>query len=182
MSPFYKGRRKVRDLSDRTPEEQKEYYRNRLLYYLERLRTLREARQFLKEIGCPPDWADELVQMAEEYRFLDDAAYARSYVADALKIRHASRRQIRYQLRLKGIQPELAEEALEECPVSDEETAAYLVSRRLKDPSDEAACTKCASFLIRRGFTYETVKKVLPQAEPEDDASFEENSSFEQPK
>ena len=66
MSGFGKKKKRVRDLSGYSEEERKEYYKNRLLYYLERRKTEQEAARHLRELGCPEELQEELLRLLEE--------------------------------------------------------------------------------------------------------------------
>ena len=66
MSGFGKKKKRTRDLSGYSEEELKEYYKNRLLYYLERRKTEKEAARHLRELNCPEELQEELLAFARE--------------------------------------------------------------------------------------------------------------------
>lgn len=107
-------RKKKIDLSQKTPEEQKEYYKNRMLQYLSRRRTSWEIQEYLEKLGCSKEMAEELTSFAENYGFADDEEYVRCYIRDASSLKHRSRRRIRYDLLQKGVGREIIDQLMEE--------------------------------------------------------------------
>ena len=72
MSGFGKKKKRTRDLSGYSEEERKEYYKNRLLYYLERRKTEKEAARHLRELDCPEELQEELLACATQSAQLDN--------------------------------------------------------------------------------------------------------------
>ncbi len=155
--------RKKTDLSEKTPEEQKEYYKNRMLHYLGRRKTLREIRDYLKKLGCPGEITEELVAFSQEYGFADDEEYARCYIRDSAFLRHRSRRRIEYDLMQKGIRRDMIERLIEEEAPPEEEAIRWLMTRRLSGGSDPEACRRMGAYLQARGFSYEMIRRVMEE-------------------
>ncbi len=167
MSGFGKKKKRTRDLSGYSEEELKEYYKNRLLYYLERRKTEKEAARHLRELNCPEELQEELLAFAREYRFIDDEEYARSFIRDAAGLKHHSCRRIRYDLMQKGLSKELIDLVMETEAPSDEEAASALVRKRLSDPEDPEARRKCGNYLQAHGFSYDVIERVLRRSDGE---------------
>lgn len=157
------GRKKTPDLSSMSAEEQKAYFQNKMLNLLSRRKTEEEVRQYLKKQQCPEEIADTLIAMALDYRFIDDEAYARDYIEDSRTLKNRSRKEVRYELMHKGISADILDAAFEETLLSDEDTAAQIIRKRLKDPDDAQERVKLASYLVRRGFSYEIVSRLLKE-------------------
>ena len=145
MRSFAGRRKKTRDLSGYSQEELKEYYKNRMLYYL-------------LSMGCEEEMADELMEFSEEYRFTDDEEYARCFIRDSSQIKHHSIKRIRYDLQQKGVDRAVIDRIIEEVGPSDEEAAISLIQKKLKDPNDEDARKKCGAYLQNHGFSYDTIE------------------------
>lgn len=156
-------RKKKIDLSQKTPEEQKEYYKNRMLQYLSRRRTSWEIQEYLEKLGCSKEMAEELTSFAENYGFADDEEYVRCYIRDASSLKHRSRRRIRYDLLQKGVGREIIDQLMEEEAPSEEETIRWLVTHRLSDPSDPEACRHMGAYLQTHGFSYELIQHVMKE-------------------
>ena len=158
MRSFAGRRKKTRDLSGYSQEELKEYYKNRMLYYLSRRKTTQEVRKYLLSLGCEEEMADELMEFSEEYRFTDDEEYARCFIRDSSRIKHHSIKRIRYDLQQKGVDRAVIDRIIEEVGPSDEEAAISLIQKKLKDPNDEDARKKCGAYLQNHGFSYDTIE------------------------
>lgn len=111
--------------------------------------------------GYEPEEVSTVVREFLENRWLDDVRYARTLVrqqAGAGK----SRKQIQESLRRKGIDPEIAGEALgEEYPEDlEEELVDRLAEKYLRSSRPPSRQTLTAR-LVSRGFRYGVVKKCL---------------------
>ncbi|HID11107.1 MAG TPA: RecX family transcriptional regulator, partial [Candidatus Latescibacteria bacterium] len=101
----------------------------------------------------------------EELGLLDDKEFARAWVEERLRLRPRWRRALREELARKGISREVVEEALHEglFGVEEYEVAERLLrgmERRYRNLDPERALRRMQDFLLRRGFTWEIVKKV----------------------
>ena len=87
----------------------------------------------LAERDVPEDVAEAVLDRFEEVQLIDDAEFARMWVRSRSQTRSLARSAIRRELAGKGIDPELAEEALEQISTDDEvEAARDLVERKLR--------------------------------------------------
>lgn len=159
----YAGNRKKKkpDLSSKSEDELKEYYKEKMLNYLSRRRTSQELRRYLERLGCGEELVQELVAFSDEYSFSDDAEYARVFIRDSYHLRHRSRKRIRYDLLQKGISRELIDQAMEEEDPSDEEAARQILQKRLHDPDDLEQIKKCGAYLQGQGFSYDSIQRAL---------------------
>ena len=146
--------------------ERGEFYRNKALYFLEiRMRTEQQVREYLGEWECPESLLEEIIGFLREYHYLDDAAFAAAYIRQERELNHRSRRDITQRLIQKGVDREIITQAFdeegEELPEEDPETeqARALVLKRIRSGKTERE--KMIGFLERRGFSYQTIRKVL---------------------
>ena len=79
-----------------------------------RLRSEKELRSKLREKQFHPQVIEDTVRYLRENRFLDDEAFTRSFVKDALMRKPTGRRLLQRQLRLKGIETDMIETILDE--------------------------------------------------------------------
>ncbi len=79
-----------------------------------RLRSEKELRSKLREKQFHPQVIEDTVRYLRENRFLDDEAFTRSFVKDALMRKPTGRRLLQRQLRLKGIETDIIETILDE--------------------------------------------------------------------
>lgn len=131
-------------------------------------RTRQQMRQKLAREGYPEQVIERVMGFLTEYRFVDDAAYAGSYVS--LNGGKKSRRQLTEELRLKGISREEIEQALEEGEVDEEASARKLLEKRLKGRRQisREERVKHSAYLARKGYSYDVIHHVMAQFEAEE--------------
>jgi regulatory protein len=117
-----------------------------------------------------PATVDEVVHHLEEAGLIDDRRFARAYIHDLQLRKPSGRRFLQRQLRLRGIPPALAEEAIGEAISPDDErraameTAAALLKRyrsSRKRPEPGVQQRRLAQFLAHRGFSWDVILPVM---------------------
>lgn len=112
--------------------------------------------------------ADEIRQAVGELtrvKLLDDRRYAKTYVGDKVEFNRRGRYRISIELLRKGVDKEIAEEALGQLSKETElKSAQELIESRQRlwanlDP--QKRYQRAVSLLQRRGFSIEIIKKVL---------------------
>ena len=133
--------------------------------YLAQEPQLDPAKDVLGNVmeGVAPTKA--LLDRFEEVGLVDDAAYAREWVAQRQTGRGLARRALAVELRRKGIDDDTAREALAEVDPDDEVDAAReLVRRRLRSvrglPGDKAV-NRLVGMLARKGHSPGTAFRVV---------------------
>ncbi|HLJ54962.1 MAG TPA: regulatory protein RecX [Chthonomonadaceae bacterium] len=120
------------------------------------------------------EFADEMIsQVVEELRtagYLDDAEFARHWVQDRADRKRYGRTRLAAELNRKGVDRDAADEALGAIGADDEARRAMEAAgprwARIDPASLDAAGlqkekARIAAFLTRRGFGWDTIKKVL---------------------
>ena len=119
-------------------------------------RSRKELSDKLAAKNVPTDVATRLLDRFEEVGLVDDEAFARSWIASRQPGKGLARRALAQELRRKGIDDEVAREALDEIDPADEEAAARdLVRRRLRTLSrvdDTTATRRLVGMLARKGY------------------------------
>jgi regulatory protein len=108
-----------------------------------------------------PDTIASVIERLAELRLVDDADFARMWVEDRQRLRPRGARVLRLELRRKGIAGDVVEAAL---PTDDAEEVYRLAERRAGqlDRADEQAFRRRLSgYLLRRGYAYEMVSRVV---------------------
>ena len=128
---------------DAVPEEFREA-RNKGLYYLQFSgKTENEMRKKLAEQGFSPASVEDALLFLKHYRYLDDEDYARRYVE---KNDHKkSIRQMKFDLRQKGVSDDLVEMVFEDMEV--DESAQILGSR---ETPEDLRISGAKRFFLRR--------------------------------
>lgn len=140
-------------------------------------RSRHQLDQKLAERAVPPAIAASLLDRFEEVQLIDDAEFARMWVRTRTAAKALSRSSLRRELAEKGIDGDLAEDALLQLSDEDEhEQAREVVRRKLRrnaDLSDRAAREKevrrLVGVLARKGYSpgtaFSLVKGVLAEAD-----------------
>jgi regulatory protein len=126
-----------------------------------RARSEKEMRDYLARRQVHPDTIASVIERLAELRLVDDADFARMWVEDRQRLRPRGARVLRLELRRKGIAGDVVEAAL---PTDDAEEVYRLAERRAGqlDRADEQAFRRRLSgYLLRRGYAYEMVSRVV---------------------
>jgi regulatory protein len=145
-------------------------------------RSRKELGDKLAAKNVPDDVATRLLDRFEEVGLVDDEAFARSWIASRQPGKGLARRALAQELRRKGVDDEVAREALEEIEPDQEEAAARaLVRKKLRSLArvdDTTATRRLVGMLARKGYgsgmAFAVVREELAAAgrdEPAEDAT-----------
>lgn len=119
-------------------------------------RSRQELADKLAKRLVPEEIATRLLDRFEEVGLVDDQAFARSWATSRQSSKGLARRALAQELRRKGIDDEVAREALDEIDPADEEAAARsLVRRRLRSMGrldDTVKARRLLGMLARKGY------------------------------
>ena len=121
-----------------------------------RARSRRELADKLRQRNVPDDVAARLLDRFEEVGLVDDAAFAHSWVSGRHAARGLAPRALAQELRRRGVDDDVAREALDQLGDAEQEaTARSLVRKKLRslDRFDEATQTRrLVGMLARKGY------------------------------
>src|SRR3954465_4888207 len=142
-----------------------------------RARTRSELATKLSAREVPDDIATRLLDRFEEVGLVDDAAFARDWVEQRQSGRGLAKRALAQELRRKGVDDEVAREALEEIDPDDElEVARTLVRAKLRSVRGldrDKAIRRLVGMLARKGHSSSVAFKVVKE-ELDVDIDFQE--------
>ncbi|KQW42983.1 RecX family transcriptional regulator [Nocardioides sp. Root1257] len=119
-------------------------------------RTRKELADKLAAKNVPTEIATRLLDRFEEVGLIDDEAFARAWIASRQPGKGLATRALAQELRRKGVDDEIAREALAEIDPDDEEAAARaLVRRKLRSLArfdDTVATRRLVGMLARKGY------------------------------
>jgi len=132
----------------------------------DRARSRSELETKLSGRGFEPEIIAKVLDRLQEIGLIDDADFANQWVHSRHTYSGKGKRALAVELRLKGIDQDVASEALSQIDPEDErERAAELVRRKLKNkPVDDRdkVTRRLVSMLARKGYSagmsYEVVK------------------------
>ncbi|WP_436537299.1 regulatory protein RecX [Actinoplanes sp. HUAS TT8] len=146
-----------------------------------RPRTRAELAKVLARKEISEEVIAEVLDRYDEVGIIDDAAFARAWVSSRHHGRGLARRALANELRQRGVDAEVASEALESVDdESEAETARALVDRKLRTATGtpEAVFRRLVGMLARKGYpagiAIRAVKDALA-ARDEEAAEFAEN-------
>lgn len=147
------------------------YYNLSLRYLSYRPRSEKEIKDYLQEKQKrKKDLTEELIsriiKKLKSYKFIDDRQFTKSWVEQRITYKNKPIRVIRFELKQKGISEELINEFLQDRDIkeSDLKSAKRLADKRkdfYRNLDEKKRDEKVMSYLLRKGFNYDIVKKAV---------------------
>ena len=138
-----------------------------LVFLSYRPRSEKEVRDRLRRGGFEQDAIEHAIARLHEWHYLDDADFARRWVENRTAHRPRGRRLLQQELRHKGIDVEIAREAIDDADLDETGAAEALARRRLPAyAGDEPAAIRrrLGAYLARRGYGYDVIRVALDRA------------------
>jgi regulatory protein len=137
----------------------------------QRPRSEQEIRKRLKLKGYEDDVVNEVVLALKKSGELDDAKFARLWVDARINFNPMGEIVLRQELKAKGVSDAIIDATLAEClETYDEFEAALKMAReqfeRFAKLDKRKALKRIYDFLVRRGFKFEIVERVLDEITP----------------
>lgn len=134
-----------------------------LKYLMYRSRTVFEIKVYLHKKGFGDDIVHDVIVYLEEKKYLDDVRFCRRFIEYQTQYKPKSRFALAYELKKKGIAPQVVESALS--GYNDDQAAITAVQTKMKQwgkLEDTAVLKKkITNFLRYRGFGYQTCTTTL---------------------
>ncbi len=153
-----------------TPEVQDDYELAReicLKQLSTRPRTRSELASAMKKRGVPQEVASAVLDRYNEVGMIDDAAFARAWVSSRHHSKGLAGRALVQELRQKGVDQEVAQEALSELePETEAQTALALAMRKLRSTrgEPEAVFRRLLGMLARKGYSGGVAVRAVKEA------------------
>ncbi|MFG2652403.1 recombination regulator RecX [Streptomyces sp. NPDC048436] len=131
-------------------------------------RTRKQLADALSKRDIPEDVADEVLTRFEEVGLINDGAFAGAWVESRHHGRGLARRALAQELRTKGVDATLIEEAVGQLDSEQEEaTARELVARKLRSTRGldrDKRLRRLAGMLARKGYSQGLALQIVRQA------------------
>lgn len=131
-------------------------------------RTRKQLADALRTRGIPDDAAQEVLSRFEDVGLIDDAAFAGAWVESRHHSRGLARRALARELRTKGVDSALIDDAVGQLDADQEErTASELVERKLRATRGldrEKRLRRLAGMLARKGYSEGLALRVVRRA------------------
>lgn len=126
-------------------------------------RTEEQLRQKLRQKSYEDAVVEQAIDYVKSFGYIDDVKYAERFVEN--RKRTKSKQEISALLSQKGVKREFIIEALDTCYTSEDamEAIRYLVEKKHYSPegSTDKEKKKIYDYLIRKGFYYEDIRRVI---------------------
>ncbi len=132
-----------------------------------RPRSEKEVRDRLRRGGYEQGAIEHAIARLHEWRYLDDADFARRWVENRAAHRPRGNRLLQQELRHKAINSETARDAIDEVDLDETGAAEALARRRIPAyAGDEPAAIRrrLGAYLARRGYGYDVIRAALDRA------------------
>lgn len=144
--------------------------KTKALKYLETaLRSEHQVREYLEKREYEESVINRVIEFLKEYKFIDDTYYAKAYATQNIKSQ--GKNNIKYKLMQRGIAEGIIVKTLDDIPGDEEYTTALKLAEKrcavlCKNESDLWKIkTKLNTFLLSKGYGYDTVKSVIDKLE-----------------
>jgi len=132
----------------------------------QRPRSVHEIRSRLKLKGYEDELVEDVVVSLKRTGDLDDEKFARFWVESRMHMNPAGDVVLKYELKMNGISDNIIEAALiEKAEKYDEYELALSMAKdrfeRLKKLDRRKASKRVYDFLLRRGFKYDNIRRVI---------------------
>ncbi|MYS89845.1 MULTISPECIES: recombination regulator RecX [Streptomyces] len=131
-------------------------------------RTRKQLADALRKRQIPDDAAEEVLSRFEEVGLINDSAFAEAWVESRHHGRGLARRALARELRTKGVDSTLIDEAVSQLDSEQEETTAReLVARKLRSTRGldrDKRLRRLAGMLARKGYSEGMALRVVRQA------------------
>lgn len=129
-----------------------------------------ELRDRLGRAGFSPSIVEETVEWCHRIGYVDDARFAAEWIEYRILHNPSGRRRLQQELRQKGVDRALVEQALDEWLPREEERRLCLQAAQRRHPrvarlEPEVRQRRLTSFLQRRGFSYEDIRSALHEVD-----------------
>lgn len=129
-----------------------------------RQRSEKEIYIALNRKGYEESYIIYAIEYLKERKYLDDTAFATSFILDKQNLNKFGSKRIKYELYNKGISKEIVEETLNIDPQEEYEAALELATKKLnscKGDDRNSIYRKVGGLLQRKGYSYDIVSKIL---------------------
>ena len=140
-----------------------------LVFLSYRDRSISEMNQRLSRKGYPAEVVEIVVRDLEKVDLLNDERFALSFSRYKIEDKSWGPEKLRFELRIKGIDKELAENVISRIyeKYSQNDLIQKLLSKRIKNQQEvnRAEMKKHIDYLKRRGFRWDVIREAISNNE-----------------
>src|SRR4030042_2813756 len=135
-----------------------------LKFAMLRPRSEKEIKDWLKRKKTPESLHKDLFSKLKGLDLIEDEEFAKWWVEQRLEFKNKSKRDLEYELRMKGIEKEIIDNVLYKLKINEEEIAKELLRKKIyrwKALPDSEKKRKMSEYLARKGFGWDIIKKTI---------------------
>jgi regulatory protein len=135
-----------------------------LAFLAYRPRSEKEVRDRLRRGGFEQEAIEQTIAKLHEWRYLDDADFARRWVESRTTGRPRGSRLLQQELWRKGIDRETVREVIDDAELDEAAAAEALARERLRSYAGEdppVIRRRLGAYLSRRGYSYDVVRDAI---------------------
>jgi len=121
--------------------------------------------EILSKAGVSQELADRVFDRLFEKEYIDDEKFARYWVENRNQTKGSSSRKIINELRVKGVQSAVIEQAVAQTERTDHDEIRKIIAKKRRKYADDQ---KLMQYLARQGFSFDDIKQGI-QSYDEDD-------------
>lgn len=129
-----------------------------LRYVAIRPRSEGELTDYFRRKQIDVDAAKQIIQRLREVGLVDDASFARAWVANRRLLKSVSVRRLQMELRQKHVPSDIIDQVLQEDAGDDRQVLRELIEKKRSRYPDQQ---KLMQYLARQGFSYDDIKSML---------------------
>lgn len=134
-----------------------------------RMHTKKELTDKLLRSGIDEQFAFEAADWAQEYGFINDEEYARTFISDCINIKKYGIRRIKQALLFKGIDAYTIEDVLSEFEFDESEALVSLVKKKLGGNFERKNIDKTVRHFAGKGYSFSDIKSGINKIKDYDD-------------
>ena len=137
-----------------------------LKYIAFKPRTQMDVVNKLRNYDFDEDTIRDTIDLLLSKGYIDDHSFAQNWVENRSIFKPRSKKLLRWELSKKNVSKEIINQVSEDIPDDDElaKLAAEKYSRRLSGCDKDAYLRKLSGYLIRRVFSYSTIKPIVQES------------------
>ena len=141
-------------------------YQKALKYIVFKPRTQSDVVNKLRKYDFDETTIKTTIRLLIEKGYINDHTFAQNWVENRSNFKPRSKKLITWELRNKKVSEEIINQIAGEMPDDNElaKLAAEKYSRRLSEFEEEVFIKKLSGYLLRRGFSYSTIKPIVQQS------------------
>jgi len=129
-----------------------------------RPRSEKEVKDWFRRKKVHESLQEELLLKLKRLELIDDQKFAKWWIEQRIQFKSKSKRELNFELRIKGINKEVIDEVLQKTEINEEKMAKELLEKKAykwKGLESRSAGQKMSQYLAGKGFAWEVIERVV---------------------